>query len=100
MGDKLRDMDELYERVTNKLKEFRESSRSDVNLKKLVKYLYEDCGFTMKEAYKVCEDDLKSLFDEDQFMNAALDIKLENIPRGGYIDNKGFTVIYGSEENC
>lgn len=93
-------MKSLYNRITEKVNTYKESSRQEDDLKSLIRYLYVEENIDMENIYNICKDRLEKYFDEDAFLSSAFDIRLEGVPYGGYVAEDGSTVIYGSEETC
>lgn len=48
-------------------------------------------GFKLSEALKVCESEFADR--TDKFTEAAFDIKIESLPKAGYIRQDGVTVV-------
>lgn len=88
-------MDRLDEKVDNNIEKFKEGR---MPISDLLHSLFDGTGKTMIEVLEICQKRLGGLYDEDLFFDEALPIVVDAMPKGGYIDDQGFTVIYGSEE--
>lgn len=90
-------MTEDVKRIFESFDSYREKKLTP---QELIKHLYYECGLKMNEVLTLCEQELYGLYDEDTFREIAVDIKISELPSGGYIGEDGITVIYGSEETC
>lgn len=93
-------MKKQYGRIVEKIEKFQESPKGNKDIENLLTYLHREEGLEYKEAFAICEFKLGDIFDEEKFVDIALSLRIEELPLGGYTDNDGSTLIYGSEETC
>lgn len=89
-------MSSNVERIEESLNRYKEGQLEG---KALVDYLYHKCHLRMIEVLKICEQDLGSLYDEDLFLSWAADIRIRELPRANYKNEKGISIFYDSEED-
>lgn len=93
-------MKSRYNRIIEKIERFKESPQKDIEIENLLIYLHKEEGLEYREAFDVCKFRLGNNFEEERFVDIALTLKVNELPLGGYLDEDGSTVIYGSEETC
>lgn len=69
-----------------------------LSAEELISYMHYILGMKLRDALNECEKILGNDYDEFSFLDAAGSIRLNELPYGGYINEDGITVIYGSEE--
>ena len=68
----------------------KESKNNNFNEKEILVGLQKNCGLKLSEALEVCKTEFPNA---DKFVEAAFDLKVENLPSCGHIREDGVTVV-------